>query len=145
MRPYERHGTSSGTSKHHVALRSVRQSPYLLRQQVGGSGKALHGPYVGSHVTPCRQLVMAALSRKHRPGVPVSPPLVRLAVFALPVTIMVVPPPARTAGHVHLEYRIHHLQRILDQGIVRLADAVADQLKETGIHNVLARKPVGCA
>ena len=88
---------------------------------------------------------MPALPGEHRPGVPVSPALVGPAIFPLPIAVMVVPSPAGTEGRVHLEYRVHHAERILDQGIPRLADAVADQFQEPRIHNLLGRKRDGRA
>ena len=45
----------------------------------------------------------------------------------------------RGEGRVHPEDRVHHAERVLDQRIPRLADAVADQLEESRVHNVLAR------
>src|SRR6185369_3626724 len=86
---------------------------------------------------------MPALSREQRPGVPVSPTLVWLAIGSLPIAVVVVPSPTGTEGCVYLEQRVHHTKRILDQGIARLADAVADQFKEARVHNVFGRKRAG--
>ena len=143
MRPCQRHRASGWTSKDHVGFGLVRQRPDLLGQQFGRSGKALHRPDKGPHIAPRRQLVMPALPSKQRPGVPVSPALVWPAIVPLPIAVMVVPSPAGTEGRIHLEHRVHHAERILDQGIARLADAVADQFKEPRIHNVLGRKRGG--
>jgi hypothetical protein len=82
--------------------------------------KPSHCPDKTAHIACRRQLVMPALSRKHRPGVAVSPALVGAAIFALPIAVMVVPSPAGTEGRVHLEYCVHHAERILDQGIAGL-------------------------
>ena len=71
---------------------------------------------------------------------PVSPALVWPAIFPLSIAVMVVPPPAGTEGRIHLEERVHHAKRVLDEGIARLADAVADQFQEPRIHNVFGRK-----
>ena len=73
----------------------------------------------------------------------VSPALVWPAILSLPIAVMVVSSPARTEGRIHLEHRVHHAERILDQGIARLADAVADQFEEPRIHNLLGRKGGG--
>ena len=75
---------------------------------------------------------------------PVPPALVWPAIFPLPIAVMVVPPPAGTEGRVHLEDRVHHAKRVLNEGIARLTDAVADQFQEPRIHNLLGRKGSRC-
>src|SRR5689334_14691507 len=83
---------------------------------------------------------MSALPSQQWPSMSVPPALVWSAVFPLPIAVMVVPPPTGTAGCIHLENPVDDVERIFNEGIARLADAVANQFKEPRIHNVFGRE-----
>ena len=84
---------------------------------------------------------MAALASEQRPRAADAPSDEGAAVVALAVAVVVVTTPAGTGGKIGLEDGVDHAQRILDQRIAALADAVADQFKETAIDD-LARREV---
>src|SRR6185437_13947321 len=104
---------------------------------------------VDLRASPARELVMAALPGEERPGPAPAVAEEGSAIVPVAITVMVVAVPARPERRIDPEHGIDDLQRFLDHAIVRRAHAVAHQLEETRVHDILrleagtrARRPV---
>ncbi len=82
---------------------------------------------------PGGQLIMRPLARQYRPRAALSPAHVRPSILPLPISIMVVAPPARPVRRIDLQRLIHHLQRVHNQRIVRPPNAIPHQLQKPRI------------
>ena len=82
------------------------------------------------------QFVVTSLAREQRPSAAMAPADKRAAIFPLPVSIVVIAVPAWAKRSLHFQHGVHHLERIYNDGIVRLADAIAHEFQKTCIHDV---------
>ena len=140
VRPHQRPGGAGRPPEEHEEVRPVRLVPDLLRQQAGRGGEPFHGPEIRVRGPSRGQLVVPALPGEQRPRAPLPVPDERPAVLALPVPVVVVPPPARAVRRVHLEHGIDHAQGVLDDRIVRPPDPVPDKFQEPSVDDLLRRE-----
>jgi len=61
-------------------------------------------------------------------------------VQAISVSIVVVTAPAWTEGCVDFEHRVYDPKGVLDQWVSGAADTISNQLKESGVDDILSRK-----
>src|SRR5262245_37590184 len=145
MRPDEGHRGVRRPAEAHAAKRQVRPVPNLLGYETDASTKILDCPRIGFWLAAGRKVIVTPLGGEKRPR-PASPPIdERRAVIALTVAVMVIAPPARPMRSLHLQYRIHDLDRVLHDGVVRAPYSITNQLEKARIHNVLGRVFVACA
>src|SRR5436190_338752 len=140
VRPQERHCRISWTTKMQMLQRRIRTIPDLLRDQANTLREFLNCAEEWRRVTPGGDFVVTALAGQKRPGTPLSPTVVRSAIFSLAKAVMVVATPAGSIRGVHLDYRINYAQGILNDRIVRTANAITNQFEKTGIDDLFRRK-----
>src|SRR5947199_7969805 len=137
MSPHERHRRAGRPPEEHASFGEVRRVPDLLGEQPRGRREALHGAEVGRNVPPGGELVMSTLSRQERPCAARTPSYVRAAIVPLAVAVVVVAAPAGAEWRLHLQHRVHHAERVLDERIPGSADSIANELEEPRVDDLL--------
>src|SRR5262249_46313936 len=94
VRPHQRHRRSSGFTQAHIHLGPVRPIPYLFGQHAGAGSELLHSSDERPNIPSGGEFVVAAFSGEERPGPATTPTDIGFAIVALPVTVVVVAPPA---------------------------------------------------
>src|SRR5215469_6045224 len=64
----------------------------------------------------------------------------RAAIVTLPITVMIVTPPARTAGKISFQHGIDYCQRVLDERIAGTPNSIAHQFKKAWVHDLCGPK-----
>src|SRR6266850_5014017 len=83
---------------------------------------------------------MTALAGQQRPWTSPSPTGIACAIFSLPEAVVVVAMPAWSIRCINLKHSINHSKRILNDRIVRAADAITNQFKKTSVDNLFRGK-----
>src|SRR5882672_4367753 len=126
VRPQERHCRTSRTTEIEMLQRRIWTIPDLLWNQADTLREFLNCVQEWRRVMSGGNFVVTALAGQQRPWTPLSPTGVRSAVFSLAKAVMVVATPAGSIRRVHFEHSIDHAQRILNDWIVRAADAITN-------------------
>ncbi len=130
--PYQRHGGAGRLAAPHALLGAVGRVPHLFAEQ-----PAVSEPFecadVGLDVAARGQLVVGPLAGEQRPRAPAPPAQVRPAIVALAVAVMVIAAPNGSRRRFDPQAVIDDPQRILDQWIAGLADAITHQFEKTGV------------
>src|SRR4029450_3326000 len=114
--------------------------PDLFRDQANPHGELLESVKIRMRITAGGKLIMSTFARQQRPRPSYSPTLIRLAIVALAITIVVVSAPAWAERRLDLEHSIDDSQRILDEWIVRAANSITNEFEKTRINDCLGRK-----
>src|SRR5882762_548868 len=88
---------------------------------------------------------MAALACQQRPGAAPAPTAVRRTVFALAISIVVIPTPGRTVGCLNFQHGINDTERVLNNRIVCTANAVTYQFQKASINDLFCREFIASA
>src|SRR4051812_46192239 len=128
-----------------MLLGPISLVPNLLRQESAARRETLHRAKIRRWIATGRKLVMAALAGQKWPSPAFSKTMIRSAIDALPVTVVVVSSPARAVGSFDFQQCIDYTKRVLEQRISCLANAVTHQFEKSAIHNFLGGKLGGLA
>src|SRR6185437_4494419 len=135
MRPDEWQRRAGWTSDKHMLLRDTLGVPYLFRNQGACARKAFHCPNIFISRPPGGNLIVTALSSQQWPKAPDTCAAERIAVRLLPITIMVIPMPARTVWCVYFQRGIVNGQRFQYVCIARAAYPIPDQPEKSSADN----------
>jgi hypothetical protein len=139
VRPAQRHGRAGGQAAFHFAVRQVVVVPKLLGNHVPCVGEFFDGLNVRQRVASRRQFVMARVRRSNRPGPAHARAIESAAVGLLPVAVVIVAPPARPLRQIPPQNPVDHFNGREHDGIVRRANAEADQLQKISAHDLARR------
>src|SRR5262245_33069422 len=123
-----------------MARWEVGYIPDLFRYQSNAHGELLEGVKIRMRITAGGKLIVTTFARQQRPGPSYSPTLIRLAIVALAITIVIVSAPAWAERRLNLEHSIDDSQLILDERIVRAANSITNEFQKTRINDCLGRK-----
>ena len=80
---------------------------------------------------------MTSLAGEERPRPAATDAGKRASIFLLTVAVMVVPMPYGTGLGVHLQHRIHHLDGIHNDGVVRGTNTISHQFEKPAVDHIL--------
>src|ERR1039458_943500 len=137
MRPHQRNGRSGRATAGQELVGHVRAVPNLFWNKPDAGCEILDSAQVKINVASRRQFVGGTLARQQRPRTSHAPVVKRLAIIALPVSIMAVALPARPLRGIYLQYRVHDFQGVLDERVAGATDAEAHQFEEARIDDLV--------
>src|ERR1700746_744412 len=123
----------------------VRHVPDLFRHEADAFRKLFKSPQIGSRIASGSDLVVPAFTCQQGPRAPSAPAEKGVAVLSLAIAIMVIAPPAGAMGSFDLQHCVNNADRVVNDGIVRAANAVTNEFEETGINDFSRGKFVASA